>query len=354
MKQRILIALSGILFVYLMWMGLKPTSTEATETCPDGGAWQKDETAHNGFDETCYGGKKVSQICIKGGTNVKYFTTNGNDGCWARSGIGTSVGEAWKIGHGSSCKDISHASFKCETVSPTPTVTPTNTPVPTPTPSPTPTPTKIPEPTPTEIPEPTPTEVPEPTPTEIPEPTPTNEPEVTPEPTDKPEVTPEPTDEPEVTPEPTQGPGATPTPTTEVGRGGYVDDNKDSNLEITEVSCTDNKFTATMTLKENDVTRENVKVRFQYKDEVHEALTNYQGKASVMFTFVGNGEVKAEADGFETRTQEAKGPENCGQVLGISTYAGTGTPYAILGLYTSGLSMLAGSAYTYARSKKQK
>jgi hypothetical protein len=141
----IILFLIGLVIIGIaLWRSIP--NAEAVEVCPDGGAWQKDDSSYGGFDETCYSGKKVTEICIKGGTQIAYYTTNGNNGCWARSGIGTNEGDAWKIGAGPTCPDISHASFKCEYVSPTPTPTKT------PTPTTTPTPTNTPTPTPTEPP----------------------------------------------------------------------------------------------------------------------------------------------------------------------------------------------------------
>lgn len=360
--------------------GFWTRGAQATETCPDGGAWQKDETAQGGYDETCHGGKKVTQICIKGGTKVAYYSTNGNDGCWARSGIGTSEGSAWKIGSGPTCKDISHASFKCETVTPisTPTPAPTVTPVPTPTvtvkPSPTlictptaapePTPTAVPEPTPTEKPEPTPTEAPEPTPTDEPEPTPTDEPEPTP--TDEPEVTeaPEPTQEPEETPEPTESPEPTdePEPTEEPGRGGVEADNKDMDLEVNGPNC-DYRFTAKATLKDGDKPLKDITVGFKYLDQAVQGVTNNEGSATANFTYIKDGELMVEASGFDTERRGIKGPEDCeGEVLGASTdtkpggkvlgYASTTSGLDILGLYTAGLILLTGGGLSYARAKK--
>lgn len=140
---------------------------EASEVCPDGGDWSKDESGPD-FSYTAPSGYKISKVCVKGSTELQYFTADGDNGCWKVSGIGGNSCSAVKISDGSSCHDISHVSFLREQVTestpsprPTPTVTPTAaltaTPVPTEDPgdneetaTPTPTPTLTPTPTPTE------------------------------------------------------------------------------------------------------------------------------------------------------------------------------------------------------------
>jgi hypothetical protein len=254
-------------------------------------------------------------------------------------------------------KDIYRTYYtECE---PTPTVTPTLTPTPSPTltPTPTVTPTVTPTPTPTETESPTPT----PTVTDQPTPTPTcsidiclkcdgeGECEViigktpTPTPTQTPEVSP--------TPEETVTPVPTPSPTP--GRGGPTDD-ESTDFEVNGPDCYTNHFTAKMTLKNNGQGLKDKTVRFQYLDQVFHAVTNDEGSATANFTFAGNGEVKAESDGYPTQTKDINAPENCGEVLGETTgdilgYADTGSAWLnvlfLVSLITSGYGAVGMVAY---------
>jgi hypothetical protein len=113
----------------------------------------------------------VTEVCVKGSTDIYYFKADGEMFCWEVEGIGTQVAtasETWADANAAAvvqCHDISHASFKVELV---PTVTPTETPVVTPTETPVVTPTETPVVTPTETPvvTPTATSTPTVTPTE--------------------------------------------------------------------------------------------------------------------------------------------------------------------------------------------
>ena len=157
----------------------RPTIAQgaASDVCEGGdnswsNNWYKDENSPFGITASGY---IIDQICVKGGQNKIYYSSNGSDGCWSVSGIGTSTASAVKVGSGSSCKDISHAAFHRIVAS---TPTPTNTP----------------------------------TPTKTPTPTPTNVPTATPTPTYAPTATPTPTTGVTNTPTPTQGVTVTPEP----------------------------------------------------------------------------------------------------------------------------------------------
>lgn len=136
MKTTIALILIGIIF-----LTLSVTSALATtEHCP-AGYEKKDE--HFPFSYTTTVGKRINKICIKSSTSVFEFLTNGSNGCYLRSGIGSQTASAFKVGFGSSCKDISHVAFYTEVI---PTPTP---PTPEPTIEPSPEPTSTPEPSPT-------------------------------------------------------------------------------------------------------------------------------------------------------------------------------------------------------------
>jgi sortase (surface protein transpeptidase) len=157
------------------------------------------------------GAQIITRVEIKAGSNQSTdgnqcttLTQNGNNGCYAVTGLGTTNVSVTKIGSGNTCKDISHVEFYAD-----PGTTPTQTPTPVVTPTPTPTTLVTPTPTPTIVVSPTPTPTRAVTPTITPTPTPTTEVTVTPTPA----VTPTPTVTVQVTPTPTSVPGATPTPT---------------------------------------------------------------------------------------------------------------------------------------------
>lgn len=132
------------------------------------------------------------------------INSNGSNGCYEVSGLGSTSVTVWKVGSGSDCKNISHVEFYAQGASLTPTIGPTFTPTPTrhcPCGSPTPTVTET------------------PTPTETPVPTPTATPEVTPTPGEELSPTPTPGGGEEATPTPTTKPTPTPTNTPSTGGG---------------------------------------------------------------------------------------------------------------------------------------
>jgi hypothetical protein len=91
-------------------------------TCPKDSPWTKiddnkvgdNDNSLNKINWTAPSGYVISEVCVKGGQDKEFFTANGSDSnsCWKVKGIGTSSATAKKIGEGSNCKDISHASFK--------------------------------------------------------------------------------------------------------------------------------------------------------------------------------------------------------------------------------------------------
>lgn len=140
-------------------------STQATEVCPQGGAW----TSHINVNAQSYTyeapeGKVIVESCYKAGTTLRFEDYDpGEEEVTVQSNV-WNKGICYITPWLNSCnyKDISHASFKLENEeaqpSPTPTATPTASPSATPTPSesstPTPTSTSSEEPTSTPTPEP--------------------------------------------------------------------------------------------------------------------------------------------------------------------------------------------------------
>jgi hypothetical protein len=216
----------------------------ASETCPTGSGWTKDESSP--FSYTAPAGYKIDQICVKGGQpqnpNGYIFTANTNGightcnyvqgkhqktGSVSVAGINSNQGSASKTGD---CADISHASFYITLITtPTPTTTPSLTPTITPTITSTVTPTVT----------TTPTITPTPTYEVTVTPTPTEEPSVTPTATPTPQggctivcvdATPTPTQEPTptATPTVTEIPTTTPTPTPSLGGQGGTGDSSNS------------------------------------------------------------------------------------------------------------------------------
>lgn len=57
-------------------------------------------------------GKVVTAVGVKAATNCYTFTSDGSNGCYAVSGIGTPVASVRKVGSGSACPDISHVEAK--------------------------------------------------------------------------------------------------------------------------------------------------------------------------------------------------------------------------------------------------
>ena len=158
---------------------------------------------------TYSGNTPICSVGVKAGSSVStdenactMLSSNGSNGCYEVSGLGTTSVTVTKVGSGNECKDISYVAFyACASVTPTPTPTiPVVSPTPTPTPTPTTTETPTLTPTPTQT--QTQTQI---TPTVTVTPTPTTSVDSTSTPT--PTVTPTGTDTvtPTLTPTPTQG-----------------------------------------------------------------------------------------------------------------------------------------------------
>jgi hypothetical protein len=202
------LAVAALVSLAILWLSPLQVISAGQGNCESGYVY-KDESS----PFTYSGEQIINKVIVKAGSEQSTddpcteFTQDGNNGCYAVIGLGTTNVSVTKIGEGRNCKDISHVEFYSEGQAPTstPTVTPTLTPKATNTPTSTPTPT-------TKL---------TPTPTVKVTITPTGKPTATLTPTIKPSKTPTPTATPTVTPTPTNEPTNTPTPTpTEDGRGG--------------------------------------------------------------------------------------------------------------------------------------
>jgi hypothetical protein len=80
-------------------------------------------------------GSVITQVAIKAGTECFVFTTDGSDGCYSVSGLGTNEVTIDRIGSGRDCKEISHIEYVVgpgeEPPPPPPPPPPTTTTVPT-------------------------------------------------------------------------------------------------------------------------------------------------------------------------------------------------------------------------------
>ncbi len=167
---------------FVLGLGENQLVYAKADVCPHDDGWIKYEfkDSDKEISHDAGGGNYISQVCVFGGGVQEMFLEDGTKSCWQVTGIGTRVAtasETWPDDDkNSSCKDISHVSFKVDpaltltpTLSPTPTLTPS--PIPsltltlTPTPSPSATPSLTPSPTPSLTPTPSPTVTPTPEPT---------------------------------------------------------------------------------------------------------------------------------------------------------------------------------------------
>ncbi len=193
--------------IVAMFLSIAQQPATAEDGGPCGTGFEVKLEGGGPFTYTTSADKVISEIIIKSGVACISFTSNGSDGCYSVSGIGTQTVTIQRVGDGSTCQEISHVLIYTRIGnSPTPTKTPTNTPTNTPTDTPTNTPTDTPANTPTDTPTNTPTDTPTNTPvTKTPD-----IPNITPTP-----GTPEVTETPIYTPTdvPTETPTATPTNT---------------------------------------------------------------------------------------------------------------------------------------------
>jgi hypothetical protein len=122
----LLLLIAGIWYVFFRTMPM----VEAAGNCSTGYV-EKDE--HSPFISDNESGN-ICSLYIKASTQCHYFDSNQTGSCYKVTGLGGKNAKAEKVGHGASCKDISHVEFhSCATPTQTPTPTPTEEPTPTPT-----------------------------------------------------------------------------------------------------------------------------------------------------------------------------------------------------------------------------
>ena len=109
------------LFVFLLLnpFGINSTFASEDQVCPDEvDGWIKFEKDDPGQTDQLIsylheGEGIVLEVCVKGGQDRIFFSENETwNSCWKVVGIGTKSSNVERVGSGSSCKDISHASFK--------------------------------------------------------------------------------------------------------------------------------------------------------------------------------------------------------------------------------------------------
>jgi hypothetical protein len=119
------------------------TRVNPEDVCPTGGI--KDDSGPT-WEATTATDIIILDAVIKAGNETTAFTSDGTDGCYTVTGLGTCHATVTGGGTGPDCKQISHVVFctgpgtsptDCGP-SPTPTPEPTPTPTPEPTPSPSP------------------------------------------------------------------------------------------------------------------------------------------------------------------------------------------------------------------------
>ena len=188
-----LIGIISLFIAIIFSLIQEPARAEETDLhCPLD--YEKKVDLNEGVDlvtiSTDYADRIIHAVGIKSATECFYFTSNGDDGCYRVSGIGTGTVTVERIGDGPNCQAMSYVAIY---TSPAPTATPTNTPTKTPTKTHTATFTFTPTDTPTSS--PTNTITPTSEVTFTPTPTKTHKPTNTPPPTWTPSATP-----PDITP----------------------------------------------------------------------------------------------------------------------------------------------------------
>jgi hypothetical protein len=90
----------------------------ATGNCLGGGA-TKIENPDDATTITAPAGQVITQVAVKAGTQCFIFDSDGTQGCYTVTGLGTATVEVTREGSGPTCKEISHIEFITST-GPTP------------------------------------------------------------------------------------------------------------------------------------------------------------------------------------------------------------------------------------------
>jgi len=112
------------------------TRVNPEDVCPSGGI--KDDSGPT-WEATTATGLVILDAVVKAGTSTTTFTSDGTNGCYTVSGIGTCHAEVTGGGTSNTCKEISHVVF-CTGPGTTPCGSPEPSPEPSPSPSPDPSP----------------------------------------------------------------------------------------------------------------------------------------------------------------------------------------------------------------------
>jgi hypothetical protein len=142
MKKILLLILLLIILIGLLFRGIPQSQGMGLGNCDD-----SHDVKTDGESLVTDPNKIWVKAIIKAGSQNQgdacfTFTQDGNDGCYAVSGLGTDTAHATKIGEGRDCKDISHVEWFSENHSSSPTPEPSADPSPevSPTPEVTPSP----------------------------------------------------------------------------------------------------------------------------------------------------------------------------------------------------------------------
>jgi hypothetical protein len=95
-----------------------PGGGGATGNCLGGGA-AKIENPNDSTTITAPAGQVITQVAIKAGTECFIFNSDGTQGCYTVTGLGTASVTVTRAGSGPTCKEISHIEFTTST-GPTP------------------------------------------------------------------------------------------------------------------------------------------------------------------------------------------------------------------------------------------
>lgn len=189
------------------------------------------------------------------------------------------------------------------------------------------------------------------------------------EPDDGEEPSPSPSPSPRVSPEPSPDPSPEPSPEPSPSPESSPEPEQLVVLSASGPKCTNN-FSTKLEVKVGGVGQSGIKVKFSYKAETKEAVTNSNGIAGVDFEFKGNGEVTASADGYPNKTVGVQQDTDCpsgsggetGEVLGATTggqvlgaMAGTGSAITDLFsfVFALGSGLVGLGTKVYAQNQKK-
>jgi hypothetical protein len=101
-----MLGIAGMVVAMLLTIIQQPASAEEFSQCGTGFEIKLEGTGP--FTYTTSAGKIISQITLKAGQECVTFTSNGNDGCYNVSGLGSQTVSLTRVGDSKDCKEISH------------------------------------------------------------------------------------------------------------------------------------------------------------------------------------------------------------------------------------------------------